>query len=86
LFCSQRNLTQPQLALLADISVSHLSLLEHNKRDVSLSTLTRIAHALNVSLVVLIFMALEKDELTPFDIVMRERLSYSVFESLKDGE
>ena len=45
---TQRYLSQTELAELANISVSYLSLLERDKRDPTLSTIKDIAEALNL--------------------------------------
>lgn len=56
-----RNLSQTELALNANVSSSYISLLENNERDPTMDTLQRIAKALGVTMLVLIFMA-ERDE------------------------
>ena len=64
---TRRGVSQTDLALRADCSVSYLSMLENNKRDPTLSTLTKIAQALNIPIGILFFLASERDELTGMD-------------------
>ena len=72
---SQRGMTQADLAKGAGFSVSYLSLLEQNKRDPSLSTVEKIAHALNVPFSILIFLAADKGELSGIDEDLAQRLA-----------
>ena len=58
---TRRGVSQTDLALRADCSVSYLSMLENNKRDPTLSTLTKIAQALNIPIGILFFLASERD-------------------------
>lgn len=48
-----RRMSQTDLAQQADCSVSYLSMLENNKRDPTLSTLSNIANALKIPISVL---------------------------------
>lgn len=52
-----RGMSQTELAEKSDLSVSYVSLLERGKRDPVLSTITKIAEALEVSLVILFWLA-----------------------------
>jgi transcriptional regulator with XRE-family HTH domain len=73
-----RHYTQTQLAKLADISVSHLSLMEMNKRDPSLNTVESISKALNVPVSVLVFIAAEREEITELGEEQIEELTLSI--------
>lgn len=46
----EKGLTQEQLALNADMSISHLRAIEHGKGNPSIRTLKRLSDALDVSL------------------------------------
>ena len=82
---SQRRMTQADLAIRAGFSVSYLSLLEKNKRDPSLSTVEKIAHALNMPLSILIFLAADKGELSGIDEDLAQRLALSSLTLLEDA-
>lgn len=74
---TQKNMNQVELAELADISVSYLSLLERGKRDPNFSTIGNIATALNIPFSILMFLAAEKDELSGINPELAEKLSYT---------
>ena len=75
-FCrQQRNLTQPALAVRADVSASYLSVLEQGKRDPSFSVLQKIARALDVPLSLLIFVATDPSEIEGLAPEVTEKLS-----------
>lgn len=76
IFRVQAGLKQQELADKAGISVSYLSLLERNKRDPVFSTLVKIAKALQVNLLVMIFMASDESERSVFTTEIQEKLSY----------
>jgi transcriptional regulator with XRE-family HTH domain len=57
---TQWGASQSEVARGADCSVSYLSMLENNKRDPTLSTLAKIAHALQVPVGLLFFLASSK--------------------------
>ena len=77
---TQLGLTQKELALRANISVSYLSLLETNNRDPSFSTIEAIATALNIPLSILVFLSAERSELDSLGDSLVEKLSHTVFE------
>jgi transcriptional regulator with XRE-family HTH domain len=52
-----RGLTQEELANLADLSVSYISLLERNKCDPAWSVVMRIAYELNINPITFIALA-----------------------------
>ena len=58
-----KGLKQAQLAELAEISVSHLCLLEKDKRDPSLSAVNSISKALEIPVSVLVFLASQYDDI-----------------------
>lgn len=74
---TQRGLRQSELANLAGVSVSYLSLLERDKRDPTLSTIEAIANALNVPVSILIFLAANDEEMVGLSSELREKLSYT---------
>lgn len=70
--CIRQDLKQKDLASLANISVSYLSLLERNKRDPNFSLIQKIVSALNVSLFVLIYFAAEHKDLEGFSLQLAQ--------------
>jgi transcriptional regulator with XRE-family HTH domain len=74
---TQRGLSQSELAKIAGISVSYLSLLERGKRDPTFSTIEGIASALDVPVSILVFLAANDDELSGLGPELREKLSYT---------
>jgi transcriptional regulator with XRE-family HTH domain len=73
----QRGLSQSQLADIAGISVSYLSLLERGKRDPAFSRIEEIAGALDVPVSILVFLAASEEEMTGLSPELREKLSYT---------
>jgi len=59
---TQRGVSQGSVAERADCSVSYLSMLENNKRDPTVSTLNKIAQALQVPVGLLFFLASERND------------------------
>ena len=80
----KRGLKQAELAELADISVSHLCLLEKDKRDPSLSVVNAIAKALNIPVSVLVFLASQYDEIKELNEKQIEELSRGIM-GIMDG-
>ena len=79
-FCrQQRNLTQPALAVRADVSASYLSVLEQGKRDPSFSVLQKIARALDVPLSLLIFVAFDEKLFMDNDGLPTTRAGHTYF-------
>lgn len=72
--------TQAQLADAAGVSVSHLCLLEKNKREPSITTVESIAKALDIPLSVLVFLAAEKEKVTELEAEHVEALSKNIME------
>lgn len=56
----QRRLTQGELASLAGISQTYLSLIETNEKEPTISTLTSICVALRLPVPILMFLALDE--------------------------
>lgn len=79
---TQRGASQSTVAERADCSVSYLSMLENNKRDPTLSTLTKIAQALQVPVGLLFFLASEQDDLGSIDEKTTGKLMQSALASL----
>lgn len=80
---TQRDLSQSELATVAEISVSYLSLLERDKRDPTFSTVVGIARALDVPVSILAFLAASDEELSKLGSELREKLSYVALQSVK---
>lgn len=57
------DLSQEELAKKVDLSTSYVSLIEQSKRDPALSTVKKIADALEVPLSLLMFLAADREEL-----------------------
>ena len=74
---TQRGLSQAKLAKTAGISVSYLSLLERGKRDPTLSTIEKIASALDVPVSILVFLAANDEDMSGLSSELREKLSYT---------
>lgn len=83
---SKRKLSQTQLALRADISVSYLSLLERSKRDPPLSTLKRISNALGMPIEILFFLGAEGGELGALNRELAGQLAYTALELLNETD
>lgn len=73
-----RGLTQGQLADLSGISVSHICLMENDKREPTLSKLESISKALTVPLSVLVFLAGQYDEVKELSEPQIEELSNNI--------
>jgi len=66
-FRQREGISQGDVAQRAQCSVSYLSLLENNKRDPTLSTVTKIANALHVPVGTLFLVAADPSELGSID-------------------
>jgi transcriptional regulator with XRE-family HTH domain len=83
-FCrQQKELSIPALAAKADLSPSYISLLERNERDPPLSTLEKIAAALEVPLSVLVFIGAGPKELESLSPEIAEKLSAATLKLLR---
>lgn len=74
---TQRGASQGAIAQRANCSVSYLSMLENNKRDPTLSTVTKIAEALHVPIGLLFVLAADQDDLGEID----ERITAQLMQS-----
>lgn len=72
----QKQLSQAELATMAGISVSYLSLLEKNKRDPNISTVEKLASALEIPLSILVYLAMDGTELKGISSELAEKLAY----------
>ena len=79
-----KQLTQAELAKRANISVSHLCLLEQNKREPSVSSLDSISKALNMPLSVLMLIASEGDDISEISSENVNKLSDVIYELISD--
>jgi transcriptional regulator with XRE-family HTH domain len=80
----RRGLSQGELAKLAGLSVSYLSMLENSKRDPTVSTVGKIAAALNVPVEILFFLAAEKGELAGLNKELAGQLALAALELLDE--
>lgn len=80
----RRGLSQEALAKLAGCSVSYLSMLENSKRDPTLSTVERIAAALNVPIEILFFLGAEQGELAGINKELAGQLALTALELLDE--
>jgi len=74
--------SQTDVARRAECSVSYLSMLENNKRDPTLSTITKIADALHVPVGALFVMAAEQAELGKIDRKLADEVRRAAAASL----
>ncbi len=79
---TQRGASQSAIANRANCSVSYLSMLENNKRDPTLSTVTKIAEALHVPVGLLFMLAADQNELGDIDEQVADQLMQSALASL----
>lgn len=82
---SRRGLSQAELARRAECSISYLSLLENNQRDPSLSTVGKLAMALNVPMGILFFLAAEKNDLVGIDRELSGQLARTALDLLSES-
>ena len=61
---SQKGWTLRELSKRSGIAVSHLSMIERNQRDASMSAMQTLANAFNMPLNILTFLAADPNELT----------------------
>lgn len=80
----KRKLSQAELAERAGISASYLSMLERNRRDPPLSTVSRIAEALAMPVEILFFLGAEGSELGRLDRDLAGQLAYTALELLNE--
>ena len=80
---TQRGWNQSTLAQRANISISHVSKVESGKRDPTMSVLQSVSDALDVPLMMLMFIASSDDELKQIDIKTREKIAHESVKMLK---
>ena len=80
---TMRDLTQSELSRRSGIDHSYISLLERDKRDPTLSTVIGLATALDVPLIILIFLAANDEDLAGLDAVLQEKLSNTALQLLR---
>ncbi|MCC7410019.1 MAG: helix-turn-helix transcriptional regulator [Gammaproteobacteria bacterium] len=86
-FCrTQREMTQAQLAERTNVSVSYISLIEQNKRDPVFSTVEKIAEELAVPTSILLFLAADTGDLSPFDRELAEKLSFAALNFIRESK
>lgn len=78
----RRGVSQADVATRAECSVSYLSMLENNKRDPTLSMVTKIADALCVPVGALFVMASEDKDLGAIDSRLTRRLHQAAIASI----
>ncbi len=81
---TQRGYSQEQLAELAGISVSYLSLLERNERDPALSKIEQIATALRVPVSILAFLGADAIELSGVSEDLRGKLASTALQLIHE--
>jgi transcriptional regulator with XRE-family HTH domain len=77
-------LSQGELAKLAGISVSYLSMLENSKRDPTISTVQKIANALGVPIEILFFLGADSGELAGIDRELAGQLALTALGLLNE--
>ncbi|MDE0839617.1 MAG: helix-turn-helix transcriptional regulator [Kiritimatiellae bacterium] len=80
----RRGLKLAQLAERTELSVSYLSLIEKNNRDVPISTLEAIAKAIGVPASILLFLAAGPEEMDGIDGDLRARLSHAALSLISE--
>lgn len=79
---NQRGVSQSDIAHQASCSVSYLSMLENNKRDPTLSTISKIAQALDVPVGLLFILASDNRDLESVDLDVTDKLKQSALRVL----
>jgi len=82
---TRKNIKQIDLAKLAGLSESYLSLIEQGKRDPNMSTVEKITEALNIPFSILVFLATEKDDLANINPSLAEKLSLTALKLMEDS-
>ncbi|WP_083921082.1 helix-turn-helix domain-containing protein [Hahella ganghwensis] len=81
-----RKLTLAQLSVSSGISVSHLCLLERNKREPSIGAVESIANALGLPLSVLVFLAAQDGEITDLNSSYIDSLSNNIMDLMSNAK
>ena len=80
---SQKGWTLRELSKQSGIAASHLSMIERNQRDASMSAMQALASAFGMPLNVLIFLAADPNELTGISTELQEKLSRAALQLLR---
>jgi transcriptional regulator with XRE-family HTH domain len=80
---SQRGWTLHELGKRTGIAASHLSMIERNQRDPSMTAMQALANAFGMPLNVLIFLASDPKEVTGVSDELKEKLSRAALELLR---
>jgi transcriptional regulator with XRE-family HTH domain len=80
---SAKNLSMEEVSARAQLSQSYLSMIETNKREPSLSTVEKLASALEIPTALLLFLAVEKGELSGLDSETTRRLSAAALDVMR---
>lgn len=80
---SAKKLSLDELAALAGISQSYLSMLESGKREPTLSTIEKVANGLGIPTPIVLFLAANKGELEGLDAETTRRLSAAVLDVVR---
>lgn len=80
---SQKGWTLRELSKRSGIAVSHLSMIERNQRDASMSAMQTLANAFNMPLNILTFLAADPNELTGISTELQEKLSRAALQLLR---
>jgi len=80
---TQKGWTLRELAKRTGIAVSHLSMIERNQRDASMTAMQSLANAFGMPLNVLIFLGSDPKELTGISNELKEKLSRAALELLR---
>ena len=78
--------SQKYLSNITGYSTSHISLIESNRRDPSISTLETLAYALELPVGVLLFLSFDKNDLHGLEESCIKNLSKLALELIKQGK
>ena len=88
--CRERKgISRSRLSEITNFSPSYLSLIENNKRELSISKLNKIADALEIPTSVLVFLASDKSEFESINSELAEKfslLALKLMEKSRDSE
>lgn len=83
--CRQlKGLTKTELAERCQLSVSYLSLIEHNKREPNISVIDKIASAIGIPVSLLVFIASDDEETSSLSTELRDELNHITREMLSE--
>lgn len=85
-FCrQQRRMTQAELAKRVGVATSFVSLVENDHRGIRFDQVVSFADALEIPLVILIFLAMPFKDVAEFDKAVAERLSLMTIDMFRVG-